>query len=237
MKINCKKIIAGSVLTLGMFGLFSSGCNMKKETDLIHEEKKEIRTSLNYEELLRNAKEIEISERIFNIGKDYDLYADGSKVGRLYGKDIKLWADEFKLETEDGKLLASEKEHKRILRLTRCAAVYNKHGELIGYIGEETKTKLFSIGYFFHFYDANKNQIGTSDEVNFSILKKNNFYDNKGNLDYIVKKSFNPLKDVYTLEVKDQKSEIPLEVAIFMVCIEDAIYDAKKSEENKKNND
>lgn len=227
MKINCKKIVAGSILTLGMFGLFSFGC----------EKKTELPADSDYETVLKNAKEIEISERIFSIGKDYDLYADGVKVGRIYGKDVKLWADEFKLETEDGKLLASEKEDKRMLRLTRCAAVYNKDGELVGYIGEETKTKLFSIGYFFHFYDANKNQIGASDEVNLSLFKKNNFYDNKGNLDYVVKKSINPVKDVYTLEVKDQKSEIPLEMAIFMVCIEDAISDAQKSEESKKNDD
>lgn len=227
MKINCKKIIAGSILTLGMFGLFGSGCGKKDELPL----------DLDYEAVIRNAKEIKISERIFNLGKDYDLYVDDIKVGRVYGKDVKLWADEFKLETEDGKLLASEKEHKRILRLTRCAAVYDKNGEIMGYIGEEKKTKLFSVGYFFHFYDAGENQIGTSDEVNISLLKQNKFYDNKGNLDYFVKKKFNPAKDVYMLEVKDPQSEIPLEMAIFMVCIEDAIYDAKKKEESRKNND
>jgi len=220
-------MIAGSLLALGTFGLFSVGC----------EKKGRLPDGSDYGTFLKNAKEIEISEKVFCIGKDYDLYADGEKVGRLYGKDIKLWVDEFKLELQDGTLFASEKEDKRILRLTRCAAVYNRHGELIGYIGEETKTKLFSIGYFFHFYDANKNPLGTSDEVNFSILKKNNFYDTKGNLDYVVKKNFNPVKDVYTLEVKDPKSEIPLEMAIFMVCIEDAIYDAKKAEDSKRNSD
>lgn len=227
MKTKYKKFIVGSIFALGTLGLFGHGCGEKEEAPI----------NLDYEATLRSAKEITISERVFNLGKDYDLYVDNIKVGRVYGEDVKLWADEFKLETEDGNLLASEKEHKRILRLIRCAAVYDKNGELMGYIGEENKTKLFSIGYFFHFYDAEQNQIGTSDEVNISLLKKNKFYDNNGNLDYFVKKEFHPLKDVYLLEVKDPKSEIPLEMAIFMVCIEDAIHDAKKKEDSRKNDD
>lgn len=196
--------------------------------------KKEPPPGFDFENALRNANEIIISEKIINLGKDYELYVDGIKVGKIYGKDVKLWADEFKLETEDGKLLASEKEHKRILRFTRTASVHDKKGTLMGFIGEETLTKIFSIGYTFHFYDANKTKIGISDQVNISLLKKNKFYDNSGNMDYLVEKQWNFIRDVYKLSVKDRNSEIPLEMALLMVCIEDAIHDAHEAKAKKE---
>lgn len=177
-------------------------------------------------ELLEDAAEFEIEEAIVSIGKHYTIYADGKKIGTVTGKVITAFGDTFTFETVNGTLISYEDQVKRWgVKLNRAAIVYDAEDNIIGYIGEETETKLFSIGYWFHFYDAEKNEIGTSDEVNISVLKKNNFYNNDGELIYKVEKQFTLLADKYLLTVEDS-SEVSATMAIFMVCIEDAIHDA-----------
>ena len=197
---------------------------------------KELPPGFDCEKALREATEITISEKALSVGKKYDIYVDGYRVAKVSGKSVKVFGDVFELETADGKLLASEKEHKRMgFKVTRLASVYDGNDNLMGYIGEEKLTKFFSVGYTFHFYGPDKNQIGVSDQVNNILrMKQNRFYDNSGNQDYFVQKQ-RAFKDTYKLSIQDWESEIPLEMAIFMVCIEDAIQDA--AEEEAENDD
>ena len=127
-----------------------------------------------YEQKLRNAKVITIKERVLNMGRDYDVFAGDEKVATVSGKDIRLApgvvGDVFKLKTKDGKLLAYEQEHKKFLKLNRVASCYDSEGNLMGYFGEEKIRDLFSFSYVFHFYDAEKNEIGKSKKLGKSAL-------------------------------------------------------------------
>lgn len=187
-----------------------------------------------YAEILRSAKKIEIKESFISLGKKYKLYVDGKEVGVVTGKLINAFGDVFTLKDESGNVLAKEEQIKRWhLKFDRSAVVYGGDDNVTGYIGEEALTKIFSIGYFFHFFDKNKKEIGTSDQVNFSLFKKNIFKDSEDNTAYKVNKKFTLLTDSYELNILDS-SKIPLYQAIFMVCIEDAIKDSKEKAKKKK---
>ncbi|MFQ3543469.1 hypothetical protein Q7A53_05235 [Halobacillus rhizosphaerae] len=178
-------------------------------------------------ETLNNAKTITVNEQPFSLSKEYVIEVDGKKVATVEGELIKMFGDKFTMKDTDGNIIIQEQEIKRFGRLSRSAVIQDKKGKTLGFIGEKTATKFTSIGYYFHFFDKNQKQIGVSDQINFSVMKKNNFMDNKGNVDYKVSKNF-ALTNSYDLEVKDT-SNIPLYDAILMVCIEDAI--ASKDDE------
>jgi len=185
-----------------------------------------------FEQRLREADEIIIQEHVANIGKDYDIYVKGERVATVSGKNAKLWGDVFTLKTVDGKVLGSEKEHKRILGWNRTAAFYDPNGKLNGFLGEEKVSDMFTLGYIFHFRDENKNKLGKSQKIGKSAINLHYLYDNQGNTDYSIDKKFtvagslSAKGDKYVLMVKDRESSIPLEHAIFLTCIEDAIADS-----------
>ena len=181
----------------------------------------------NPEQQLRSALEVKIEERVINLGKDYDILVRGQKVATVSGKNVRIMSgDVFTLTTVDGKVLASEKEHKSFFALNRAASCYDSKGELTGYLGEERFKDFLFLSYTFHFYDADKKEIGTSKKLGKSALNSHNLYDGAGNVDYTIDKHFSLVGDSYTLKILDHESAIPLTSAIFMVCIEDAIGDA-----------
>jgi uncharacterized protein YxjI len=207
--------------------LVLSACGTKR-TDISTKSVKE------YAQVLSSAKEIEIKESLISFGKKYKLYVDGKYMAEVTGKMITVFGDEFKLVDSSGKVLAKEKQIKRWhIKFDRSAAVMDPGDNITGYIGEETLTKIFSIGYFFHFFDKNKKEIGTSDQVNISLFKKNVFSNADGTTAYKVSKELTFLTDSYKLKVIDS-TKIPLYQAIFMVCIEDAIKDSKEKAKAKK---
>lgn len=186
-----------------------------------------------FEERLNKASEIFIEEANFSWGKHYDIYVNEDEVAEVTGKNIKLWSDEFTLKTLDGKVLATEKENKRIFRWNREAVFYDSKGKINGYIGEERWNDLFKWGYIFHFFDENKNEIGLSQKIGRTAISFHQLYDNKGKVLYDIDKRFNLIRDAYTLSVKDKDSIIPLDHAILLVCIEDAIKDSEVDKESK----
>lgn len=208
-----------------------SACGVKES------QKSAVKSTVNaakdYSMVLKSAKEIEIKESLISFGKKYKLYVDNKYVGEVTGKLINLFGDVFTLSDKDGHVLAKEKQIKRWhIKFNRSAVVMDPKDNITGYIGEETFSKIFSIGYFFHFFNKDRKEIGTSDQVNISLLKKNIFSNADGTTAYKVTKEFTLLSDTYTLKVTDS-SKIPVYQAIFMVCIEDAIKDADKKAKAK----
>lgn len=185
----------------------------------------------NYEQLLRQAKSITISERVINIGKDYDILVGGQLVATVSGKDFKVWGDTFTLKTMDGKVLASETEEVRILSWNRGATVRNGKGDITGYLGEETFDNLFSMGYLFHFYDPKNQEVGKSQKIGRSAISFHRIYDAQGNPDYAIDKKFTLIGDEFEITVADA-SNVPLEQAILLICIEDAIADSEQEKED-----
>ena len=215
------------LVSLVMLIVFLVACEAEGTSGVT--KKSEPEPVINGEELLQKADKIIISENPLSMNKEYEIFVGETKVAEVTGKYYKGFGDEFVLKDVDGDILLKEKQVKRWgVKYERTAEIKDKNDEIIGYIGESTSTKLFSMGYFFHFFDKDKKEIGVSDQVNFSVMKENKFLDNDGNIDYYVRKQM-AITDEYELEIKD-KENIPLEFAIIMVCIEDAIADAEEEE-------
>ena len=186
----------------------------------------EIHESAN-EDTLRSATTITIKEKMLSWGKHYDILVEDKVVATVTGKSVRIISgDVFTMKTKDGKVLASEKECKRFFKLDRSAICYDAKGNVTGYLGQESIKDFFSLSYVFHFYDADKNEIGKSKKLGKSSLNKHKLYDSSGNEDFDIDKKFQLGGDKYILTRKDFESSIPLEYAIFIVCIEDAIGDA-----------
>lgn len=180
----------------------------------------------HYGSLLKNAQIIEVSEDPFSANREYDITIDGEEFGEVEGKYFNVTGDVFTLEDEAGNVWGSEKQIKRWgVKLNRLAEVMSPEGATVGYIGEEKVKDLFKYGYSFHFYDTAKNEIGHSDQVFFSLTKQYKIKDNNGNLLYKIKGDFLSLVNTYTIEVIDS-SVVPVEQAIFLTCILDAISTA-----------
>jgi hypothetical protein len=215
-------------ICLVLFAFVLSGCSAHSSSQKTQ--------SKDYKKILNNAKTIRIEEDPISVWKHYDILVDDTKVAEVTGKFITAFGDEFEMKDMNGNVLTKEKQMKRYgLKFNRMAVFYDEKGNITGYIGEQTMTKLFSIGYYFHFLNKDKKQIGISDQVNFSAFKQNNFIDNDNHVDYFVKENFSLFHDTYDVTIHD-KENIPLYQAILMTCIEDAIKDAqeKKDKEKKK---
>lgn len=209
-----------TTLSLMLFGCETSSSSNTEQIEQLN----------YYQSLLTNAQTIKVSVDPFSINPEYDITINGQEFGEVEGKYFNVIGDVFTLEDEAGNVWGSEKQIKRWgVKLNRLAQVMNPDGETVGYIGEEKVKDLFKYGYSFHFYDEAKNEIAHSDQVFFSITRQYKIKDNEGNLLYNIKGNFLALTNTYTIEVVDS-SVVPVEQAIFLTCILDAISnaDAKK---------
>ena len=215
-----KKIL----MSVFIFVLLLTGCASNTEVrESVETSKVSAEESI---QLLNNATKITVEKQLFSLANKYSVIVEGEEVATVEGKIANMFGDKFTMYDTDGNVIVEEKEIKRFGRLNRSAEIKDNEDNVLGYIGEETVTKFTSIGYYFHFFDKDKEQIGISDQVNISVLKKNNFKDNDGNIDYTVKKNFD-IVNSYDIEIAD-KNDIPLYFAILMVCIEDAIASAEE---------
>ena len=206
--------------------LFVIGCGNPKDQKV---------TNKDYKALLDKASTVKIEEAFVSLGKHYDVYVGDEKVAEVTGNFFTTFGDTFIMKDPNGNFLIKETEIKRWgLEFDRMAEVQDQNNNTLGYIGEKTWTKIFSIGYTFHFFNSDKQMIGTSDQINFSFFKENQFFDNNNKVAYQVQKKMG-FTDKYELKVYD-KSIIPLYQAILMVCIEDSIKDAEDKKNDKKKN-
>ena len=190
-------------------------------------------SATNYGELLANAQTIRVSKAFVSFNPKYKITIDGRSFGTVQGKYINVTGDVFKLIDENGTLWGQEKQIKRWgIKWNRLAEVMNANGQTVGFIGEQVVRDFFKYGYSFHFYDANKNEIGHSDEVFFSLTKEYHIKDHQNRLLYTIKGNFFSLTNTYDIEVIDS-SVVPVEQAIFLTCILDAIATSEKEESEK----
>lgn len=184
---------------------------------------------------IENNEEFIIKERIFTIGKHYDVFVvkDNKeiKIGEIRGKVIRLFGDVFTFYDMNDNVIAYEEEVFKLFKITRTAKVYTADGVLMGYIGEDTITKFFDPGYYFNYYDANQNEIGHSDQNVLSLFKKNGIYNMNGRKEYSINQKFNLIRDVYKITSVENPS-IPKVYVLFSACIEDAIRDSEIAERN-----
>jgi len=109
-----QKAVAAGVVVAGLMGLYNCGSSAPKTTS----KSPAAPTGPNqYEQTLRGAKKITISELTISMGKDYNILVDDKKVATVTGKDVRIMGgDVFTLKTIDDKVLAYEKEHKRFFK-------------------------------------------------------------------------------------------------------------------------
>lgn len=182
---------------------------------------------------LENNNDFIIKERVFSLGKCYDIYAvknnKETKIGEIRGKVIHAFGDIFTFYDLDGNIVAYEEEVYKLFKLTRSAEVYAANGTLIGYIGEEVSTNFLDPGFYFHYYDANQKEIGHSDQHSFSLFKTNSVYNAFGKKEYTISEQFNLLTDEYRITSVENPS-VPKLYVMFSACIEDAIRDSQETE-------
>lgn len=223
-------IVLSIILVFTLFLL--TGCTNVDYSPVVEEEnsyREDVTPSdeRSLEQILKDAKNIKIEERVITINKEYDIIVDGNVVGTITGKYINITGDVFELKDAKGNLLASEKQIKRWgIKLNRLAEVLDKSGNTTGYIGENVISDLFSISkYKFHFYDNSKNEYASTKEQVLSLFYKFKIYNNNDEEVYEVEKEFSMWGDEYTItKIKD--SDVSVENAIFLTCIIDAIRDA-----------
>lgn len=180
---------------------------------------------------LNEAKKISIEENVFAINNSYNVYLDKEKFGTISGNYINITGDRFSFKNKDGLEIASEKQIKRWgIKLNRLAEVYNYNGDVSGYIGEEKIEDYFKIGYKFHFYDKDGNELGYIRKQYFSILDHFDIYNIKNEIVYTVDKDLTIVADKYKINVIDNK-DIPVDQAIFATAILHAIEQSKNNED------
>ncbi len=136
---------------------------------------------------------------------------------------MNLTGDTFRLMDTNNRLIASKKQIERWgIKLNRLAQIYDANQNVTGYIGEQVIQNLFTPGYTFHFYDKNKTEIAVAKQDIFNLLDVFTIKDTQGNLLYTIKQQFNLFGNTYELMLH-QTSVVPVEQAIFLTCILDAI--------------
>lgn len=236
-----KRIKTLMAILLG--GFFLVGCEDAdtSQTDISTQKPAVEQSSVNNEdeigliETLNNAKEIKIKEKVFSIGVGYDVYADGNLVGSIKGKVIKSFGDKFKLIDTNGNTVKEEKQIKRWgVKINRMAEVTSPDGNVTGYIGEERINDFFSIGYRFHIYNENKEEIGYTKQKLTFLGREFDIYDTEDNMDYDIDEEVFNLTSTYTIKVNDT-SDIPVEDIVFYIAIQDCILTADEEKASKEN--
>lgn len=185
----------------------------------------EIESSLDK---LANAKTITVKKDLISLNNSYSIKLDDEDFGSVSGKYVNITGDKFSLKDESGNILLSEKQIKRWgVKLNRLAEVYDHNNNVIGYIGEEKIEDLFKVGYTFHFYDKDKNEIASSNQKFFSLLDTFKIYDNDKNLCFEINEEFTLVYEKYTITVHDN-STISSGEAILLTTILNAIRNANK---------
>lgn len=186
----------------------------------------EVESSL---EKLANAKTITVKKDLISLNNSYSIKLDDEDFGSVSGKYVNITGDKFSLKDESGNVLLSEKQIKRWgVKLNRLAEVYDHNNNVIGYIGEEKIEDLFKVGYTFHFYDKDKNEIASSNQKFFSLLDTFKIYDNDKNLCFEINEEFTLVYEKYTITVHDN-STISSGEAILLTTILNAIRNANKN--------
>lgn len=178
-----------------------------------------------------NTKEIVIEESLISIGKKYTVKVDGVKVGTIRGKAFQVFGDQFVLTDNQGKIIATETQKKRLLNFNLNREAVVNHDGKISYIRENKQRDFFKVFVISHFYNSKKQQIGTY-KRRFSFMRSGKFLDKQGHCEYEFKQKLLSLNDIYTLTIHNN-DDIPLIDAIFMVCIQDAINDSIMAKNTK----
>jgi len=187
-------------------------------------------------ESLQQATIITVKEALFSLEKYYDIYADGIRVGYVKGKFFPMFGDIFTLFTINDTSILIEKEIKRGFRFSfnRLAVIMTPDEQEIGFISENKWQDMFNWGYVFHVYDINQNELGQSRQQFSLWLKENMIYNSNGQPEYKVTEQLTFIQDTYNIQVAPIDKNISIPVAIFLVCIEDAIKDHEESKSKKK---
>lgn len=222
----CRILVLGTI-TLGLL----TGCgqtknvesedNVKVETQQV--EIKEDEKEKDLLEVLRNANNITLEEKLVKTKKDYRVIADGKEVGRISGKFINVTGEVLELSDMKGNVKKVEKQSKRWgIKINRMGSIQNVDGTVTGYIGEEKIKDMTKIGHRYHLYNSDKEEIGTSKQEIFAVTKKLDIYDMEGNIDYEIDKRFLSLANKFDIKIKDT-SNINVEDILFYAVIQNEI--------------
>lgn len=231
-------LIASSLLVVTTTSLVmcsKSSTVSNQEVNTVTAEEQKEKEDFDFNEIISTADKIKVKEDIFNFNRVYTISVDGEDIGEINGEFINITGDVFTLTDKYDREIVSEKQIKRWgVKLNRLAEVYDANGNVTGYIGEEVLNDFFNLGRIMHFYDTDKNEIGTCEQKVFNLLDEYVVYDIEGNEDYRIKEQFTFMEPEYDIEVKDKESEIKETDVVFVTSIIDSIKQAEEAKKSKE---
>lgn len=180
---------------------------------------------------LNEASIITVKKSWFSFNKNYQVYADGKKVGEIQGLYFNILGERLVLKDLDGEVYGSEQQIKRWnVRLNRLAQVYNGADETVGFIGEQVVQDFFRFGKTFHFYDVNRGEIAVSKQKVFRVFPEYVIEDMNDEKLYKVKKKFSLFRTTYEITIYNP-DVLPVEQALFLTVILNSIDESDKESE------
>lgn len=188
-------------------------------------------------EILDNANEIRLEQKILSFKKHYYIKVDEVLVGEVTGEFLTFFGDTLTMTDINGYTVRKEYQIKRLgptkgksfnISLSRLAEIRDSNDSITGYIGEEKLKDFFNLNHKQYFYDKDTAKVGYA-RPNFFILSKDyKVYDNDDNILYEIDGNIFSLSSKATIVKKDNHS-IDEEDVIFYTIIENAIIDSKTS--------
>lgn len=227
MKLN-RIVLAATSAVLALAVL--SGCSMAYGESSSNEPlvTQDVADSEAVLDTLRWADEIVIKKAVMSFNDQYEVIADGVKVGEIQGQYIYLLGDTYSFFSEAGNLVASEGEAYRVIN--HEAKLYDFNNEDSGSIKENFSLFLMN----WSIYDVEGTELGKA-EQNFSFTLDFAVKNASGTPEYQIKKSFLSWGAELKITRLTNEPTIPVMNAIWLAAIANEIDEARQAEEDNKN--
>lgn len=224
MKLNRVVLaLTAAAVTIGSF----AGCSMaygdsSTTTPLVTQDAADSEAVL---EKLRWADEITLKKKAMSFNDQYEVSADGEKVGEIQGQYIYTLGDTFSLFSTAGNLVASEGEAYRVVK--HEAKLYNYNNEPAGRIQEEISFLLTR----WTIYDANDEKLGQA-EQNFSWTLNFDVKNAEGEPEYTISKAAFSIGAEMTIKRVANEPTVPVMNAVWLAAVANEIAEAEEAKNN-----
>jgi|GEM_PF-6433669 len=181
-----------------------------------------------------------VKKSFISLEKKYAVYVDGSRVGTVTGKIFPVFGDTFTFTSAKGSPILAEREVKRTFRLSidRLAVVTDPGtGRELGYVAQNQWRDLLNWGIVFHVFDMDQREIGQARQQFSLFLKESTITgteEEHQRREYGVKQVLNMFQNTYDISISEGPHSISPEMAVLIVCIEDAIWSAQHAKGSKR---
>jgi uncharacterized protein YxjI len=177
---------------------------------------------------LRWADTIVLKKKAMSLNDQYEVTADGKKVGEIQGQYIYSLGDTYSLFSTAGNLVASEGEAYRVVK--HEAKLYDYNNKPAGSIKEDMALLLTR----WSIYDSADAKIGQA-EQNFSWTLKFDVKNAKGEAEYTISKAAFTIGAEMTIKRVTNEPTVPVMNAVWLAAIANEIDEAQQAKNNSNN--